>query len=579
MKKTYVVIALILAFTMIFAACTKTTDEPATQESAQKTQEAAKATEEKAEDTQATDEVMTIKWLASSQPNEDGSWGELYMEEKFGIDIEVMRVDAENRIQQINLRMAAGEYPDYLTLDNASQVADYANKNVLAKIPMDMIEANMPQYKALAEGYDPMMFNYGMIDGSIYGVPNVQANGQYFIPTGMRADWLINLGEDVPVTIDDYTALFRRFRNDDPDGNGIKDTYATTFSLEGAPDRILPAIFGAFGVAPFYWLENDNGELQYGFTMQGTKDALMLLNQWYEEELIDPEFLTDKYRTQQNDDISYKFTSGRVGFINCYSYDDWPNDNDGQISAKWTAIYPEWQEYFNANMDDPKAAYKFRSFTDIDQITDDVPSPQFINPALPKGPEGLSGSTSWSSLRGFIVYGKQVEEDSAKMAKLLEITETMVFDEEFCVSIMYGPKDVAWEYADDGQVVFIPEFRESDQWHPAGVINGTVWCFNSTFWATPESLLYGGERLLQRYERSANYIALGDTAIDDKMLVALPSINDYPDLETNVLEYVVKAITGDVDVEATFDGKVEEWLGNGGQVLTDEANEWYSSIN
>ena len=288
MKTTYVVIALILAVTMIFAACDKADDTPSDTKEVQAT-EKVQATQETA--TESQDEVMTIKWLASSQPNEDGSWGELYMEEKFNIDIQVMRVDAENRIQQINLRMAAGEYPDYLTLENATQVADYANKNVLAKIPMEMIQTNMPRYKELAEGYDPMMFNYGMINGSIYGVPNVQANGQYYIPTGIRADWLNNLGEDVPVTIDDYTELFRRFRNDDPDGNGIKDTYATTFSLEGAPDRILPAIFGAFGSAPFYWLENADGELQYGFTMDGTKDALVLLNQWYEEELIDPRIL------------------------------------------------------------------------------------------------------------------------------------------------------------------------------------------------------------------------------------------------------------------------------------------------
>ena len=41
------------------------------------------------------------------------------------------------------------------------------------------------------------------------------------------------------------------------------------------------------------------------------------------------------------------------------------------------------------------------------------------------------------------------------------------------------------------------------------------------------------------------------------------------------LEYIVKAIRGDVDIDATWESTLQNWYDNGGTQLTQEANDWY----
>ncbi len=86
-----------------------------------------------------------------------------------------------------------------------------------------------------------------------------------------NAQWLLNTGiTEIPVTLDDFEAAFRAFRNDDPDGNGSRDTFPMTApgDREDAPKGFFDEFFGAFGTFPYEWVEKD-GKLVYGFTDPG----------------------------------------------------------------------------------------------------------------------------------------------------------------------------------------------------------------------------------------------------------------------------------------------------------------------
>ena len=48
----------------------------------------------------------------------------------------------------------------------------------------------------------------------------------------IRKDWLDNLGLEVPTTPEELLAVAEAFTYDDPDGNGVDDTYAINITSD-----------------------------------------------------------------------------------------------------------------------------------------------------------------------------------------------------------------------------------------------------------------------------------------------------------------------------------------------------------
>ena len=211
------------------------------------------------------------------------------------------------------------------------------------------------------------------------------------IGAAIRSDWLENLGLAVPTTLEELEAVFYAFAQDDPDGNGQDDTYALSAGgNSGAMGRYMfQSIFGIFGVNPLFWTENEEGELEYGFTTDEVKEALKLLSKWYADGLIDPEFITTDARSSGTD-VASKFASGQIGYIDCLSYDDYQWDNDGHMSAKWVANDATWQRYFADSADNPAEMYKCGVTSDFDQTATTV-SKYYINLAPVANSDGTPG--------------------------------------------------------------------------------------------------------------------------------------------------------------------------------------------
>lgn len=49
--------------------------------------------------------------------------------------------------------------------------------------------------------------------------------------------------------------------------------------------------------------------------------------------------------------------------------------------------------------------------------------------------------------------------------------------------------------------------------------------------------------------------------------------------EGNVRDYIARAIRGEVGIDETWDAMVAEWLDQGGQEMTYEANAWYTCVS
>ena len=202
-------------------------------------------------------EKITINWLVgtySSHLYEEGRWDEVELEEKFNVDLNMWNilVDSKN-MEQVQMMLAAGDVPDYGFYYTTGQ---YLYEQGLSRtVPLDMIKQHYPSYyKALEK--DPLGFHFNKLEDKdeYYALTifTCLASHTGHVPL-WRLDWLQDLGYEldnlVPMdsavkdewdnklffsttkfTIDEVKDIMRGFTEDDPDGNGVDDTYGSAFS-------------------------------------------------------------------------------------------------------------------------------------------------------------------------------------------------------------------------------------------------------------------------------------------------------------------------------------------------------------
>ncbi|MEC0206032.1 extracellular solute-binding protein [Paenibacillus lautus] len=139
-------------------------------------------------------------------------------------------------------------------------------------------------------------------DGQIYGVFTKYQGGTMPI---VRKDWLDKLNLPEPVTLDDYYNVLKAFTEQDPDGNGKKDTYG----LSTAGMYELQGFFSAAGLKQRY-VETADGKLDVPYSTDAAIPLYEWLNKLFEEGILDPNFTTND--TGKMRDL---FLTDRVGMI------------------------------------------------------------------------------------------------------------------------------------------------------------------------------------------------------------------------------------------------------------------------
>jgi putative aldouronate transport system substrate-binding protein len=138
-------------------------------------------------------------------------------------------------------------------------------------------------------------------DGKIYGVFTKFQGGTMPI---VRNDWLKKLSLQDPKTLDDYYKVMKAFTEQDPDGNGKKDTYG----LSTAGMYELQGFFSAAGLKQRY-VEKD-GKLDVPYSTDAAIPVYEWLNKLYKEGILDPNFATNDSGKMRN-----LFLTDRVGMI------------------------------------------------------------------------------------------------------------------------------------------------------------------------------------------------------------------------------------------------------------------------
>lgn len=290
--------------------------------------------------------TLTVGWaeqndinLGEDESYSNNAWTKLY-KEVLGINLEASWVSPMSQFEQkVNLALTTNDLPDllvtrnfpnlYLRLVSSGKVQDLTD--LFEEYATDEVKAEYYNY--------PDSMNAAKIDGRLYGIPHLQNPYDYAAMLFYRTDWLEALGLAEPTSMEELIDVIKAFANEDPDGNGEKDTYGIALQkdLYGSVFSLTGFVAG-FGAYPDAWIDDGNGGLVYGSVQPAMRDALLALQDLYFSGAIDPEF-----GVKNTDKVVEDVTSGMLGVESgAWWNPQWPlgYSRDTNPDAEWTGLAP-----------------------------------------------------------------------------------------------------------------------------------------------------------------------------------------------------------------------------------------------
>lgn len=224
-----------------------------------------------------------------------GDWNQMeffrIMEEKTGIHFEFDTPASEVLEEKKNLALNGGTYPEVMFGTNLSreQQVKYGSQGIL--IPLeDYIEKYCPNIMAMFDELEGSRNSITAPDGHIYSMAQFYNSPLMSTAMWVNKEWLDTLGvdpDDLPTTVDGFYDLMVRFRDEDPNGNGIQDEIPfTIFDDANKGDGIYNNFLPYFGILSPKFYVDDNGKIHYGMMDENTKEAFEWLHKLYSEKII-----------------------------------------------------------------------------------------------------------------------------------------------------------------------------------------------------------------------------------------------------------------------------------------------------
>lgn len=415
-----------------------------------------------------------------------------------------------------------------------------------------------PTYKsALAELEDPWL-PY-IRDGKKMAIPSTAGSfGATNNVLWVRQDWLDKLKLKAPTTIEELEAVMDAFANQDPDGNGQKDTYALDFAMK---DKFTDSfigdaswIFGLYGAVPERWYPGEDGKLQYGSIQPGIKQGLTKLKEWKDKGYIASDIALHDQNT-----IVTAVASNKVGII---------------AAPNFFIQYPGTMLLAT----NPTAMYK--------------PYP------LPKGINGPALHTYYTSAGGFLI--KKGITDEALQAFFHYMNSMFAaYEADDPLEYFKGFQEGYDYVVKDGKIVTdekeIPGGKmDTGTYILGGVPTVTSKMKDVTLKVAKKMELTEKDRSfmqafgikddsnpLERIVYDATLVSIDEdsTRVRDRfrgpITSTMSSRNEL--LQKTQMETFMKIIYGQSPADA-FDQFVQKWKSSGGDTITKEVNEWYDSV-
>ena len=559
MKKK--VLAVMLAATMVLslAACggaeTATTTAPAASEEKTETTEAEvpAATEEVVEEAAGPDadgmqdgKFVETRTISVEVYDRDGNtpadnnywtdWIKAQMLEKYNVAVEFVAVPRWTEVEQINNLLAAGTAPDICYSYDYSTIQTYANMG-------GVIDLNEPlaQYKDKLTnlwdwlGDENIYYDQDPSTGTVWCVEG-RRNNVYRTNTFVRQDWLDALGLAAPTTTDEFHDMLVAFQENADTLLGADASKMVPFCVTSDVGWTAAPIIESF-MDPditdkeFYV----NGYDDRKFTENGTKDAIKLLNKWYNEGLMWKDFAISEAASA--DDLC------KAGFVGafCHNYDYPFRNGVDSFNAVLKATYGDSAKFVAINcFNDKNGNYSHYQYS----------------------PAGDRKSF-------FPATNDEV------LASLLYLD--FISSPEVVEYLQKGEEGINHTVLDNGAIAIAAVSEDNVQYtqNSGNNIDMTMTCNGlrlSTAELTNDSLAYGYAEVDPADVLTAMQVADQDAITPVNVSVGeIAAEAEGTDLTTKRDETFCKSIVcSEADFDATWDNGMDEYLAAGGQAIIDE---------
>ena len=239
------------------------------------------------------------------------------LEELTGVHVETTEVNFFTASEQYNVLLASGDYPDLI-----KNLGTYYSTGLSGALGDDIIMDLTDDLSAYAPNYDYLIHSndaetpYYLTDGKVLqfmGTYDSFINNQGLV---LRKDWLEECGLDVPETYDELHDVLKAFKdkyncssaiymNNNCTITTLTEGYnVATYNVSGSGGA------GGSGSSLPYYVED--GVVKCSFIEDGYRDYLTMIHDWYEEGLMDSDFVSIEYDPFSSY-LSGQITSDQMG--------------------------------------------------------------------------------------------------------------------------------------------------------------------------------------------------------------------------------------------------------------------------
>jgi len=478
-----------------------------------------------------------------------------WAKEKLGIEIKDLWNTADNGAYHTKLRLSLttnDQLPDVFIVQDTNLIADLIESGKVKDIGEEFDKYASDRIKNLyAE--NSASLNQVKKGNQLLGLPIFSAGDGTNPVLWVRQDWLDNLGLKAPTTIDEFEAVMDAFTNQDPDGNGKKDTFG--FSLSGRNGfsnwmSDVSFIFGAYTgkFIPGQWQKADDGTLKYGSVQPEIKSGLGKLQEWYKKSYLDPELAAiDEVKATES------FIQGKSGMIAApYWAFGWPlgdvksTNPDANHKAHMLPVGPDGKSArYTGYINEGKVMMFNKNFKHMDaffQYLDKIYDHQFETGDFK---DGFFEGYDYAIVDGEPTY------DPAKFPTPLDATASS------------GKYNLFW----NEPVIPFHDSENYDYVFNGGEIKSRA--HKEIASQDPEQVRAG----------SLNFQMRGINAPTEFLGAPTETMRSKGDnLKTMELETFAKIIYGNEPLDK-FDSFVADWKSKGGDQMEKEVNDWYKSVN
>ena len=366
MKKKLLSVLLAGSMVLSLVACGNGDSGNATQDSSQTTDTATEAPADAAQDTTEEEtpaaedtvadptngEVVDGKFVDTrkitvevyDRGNDDGSdptnnnytkWIKEQMLERHNVEVEFVAVPRWTEVEQINNLLAAGDAPDICLTYDYPTVQTYANMGGVLDL-----SSYVDDYKDLLPnlwnwlGETNIYWDKDPVNGTLWAIEGKRAVTNR-INTFVRKDWLDKLGLEEPTTRQEFEDMIIAFRDNADTLLGADADKMIPYSVSydvGWRAALLIESFIDPDVSDYEYYVN--GFDDRALTQNGTKEAVRLLNKWYNEGLLWDDFALYGSGDSTEDDMI------KAGYVGAFMHNwDYPyRDGENSIQTNLTRM-------------------------------------------------------------------------------------------------------------------------------------------------------------------------------------------------------------------------------------------------